>query len=78
MSDQGGSEKRLISITSRLIKFIKDRQSREGGNIGYTRRRKTKQKHNTICVGHHYAQTNINNVNAIAVLKNMITGKTYK
>ena len=21
-----------------------------------TRRRKTKQKHNTICVGHHYAQ----------------------
>jgi hypothetical protein len=24
----------------------------------YTRRRKTKQKHNTICVGHHYAQTN--------------------
>ena len=28
-----------------------------------TRRRKTKQKHNTICVGHHYVQTNINNVN---------------
>ena len=26
-------------------------------------RRKTKQKHNTICVGHHYAQTNTNNVN---------------
>ena len=26
-------------------------QSRETGNIGYTRRRKTKQKHNTICVG---------------------------
>jgi len=22
----------------------------------YTRRRKTKQKHNKICVGHHYAQ----------------------
>ena len=29
-------------------------QSREAGNIGYTRRSKTKQKHNTICVGHHY------------------------
>ena len=29
----------------------------------YTRRRKTKQKHNTICVGHHYAQLSINNVN---------------
>jgi len=38
-------------------------QSRETGNIGYTRGRKTKQKHNTICVGHHYAQTNINSVN---------------
>jgi hypothetical protein len=24
---------------------------------------KTKKKHNTICVGHHYAQTNTNNVN---------------
>ena len=29
-------------------------QSRETGNIGYTRRRK-KIKTNTICVGHHYA-----------------------
>jgi hypothetical protein len=38
-------------------------QHRETGNIGYTRRRKTKQKHNTICVGHHYAQTHTNNVN---------------
>jgi len=28
-----------------------------------TRRRQTKQKHNTICVGHHYAQANTNNVN---------------
>ena len=35
----------------------------ESGNIGYTRRRKTKQKHNTICPGHHYTQTNPNNVN---------------
>ena len=25
-------------------------QSREIGRIGYTKRRKTKQKHNTICV----------------------------
>jgi hypothetical protein len=30
-------------------------QSRETGNIGYTRRRQTNQKHNAICVGHHYA-----------------------
>jgi len=41
---------------------IKSGQSRETDNIGYTRRRKTKQKHNTICVGHHYAQTNTNDV----------------
>jgi hypothetical protein len=32
-------------------------------NIGYTRRRTTKQKHNTIWVGHHYTQTNTNNIN---------------
>ena len=35
---------------------------RETGNIGYKRRRQTKQKHNAICVGHHYMQTNTNNV----------------
>jgi len=29
---------------------IKNGQSRETGNIVYTRRRKTKQTHNTICV----------------------------
>jgi hypothetical protein len=28
-----------------------------------TGRRQINQKHNTICVGHHYAQTNTNNVN---------------
>jgi hypothetical protein len=28
-----------------------------------TKRRKTKQKHNTICVGHHYTSPNTNNVN---------------
>ena len=42
---------------------IKNGQSRETGNIRYTIRRQTKQKHNTIYVGHHYAQTNTNNVN---------------
>jgi hypothetical protein len=39
---------------------IKNEQSRETDNIAYTRRRQTKQKHNTICVRHHYTQTNIN------------------
>ena len=37
--------------------------SRETGNTGHTRRRKTKQKHNTICVGHHHTPTNTNNAN---------------
>ena len=40
---------------------IKKGQSRETGNTWYTRRRKSKQKHNTICVGHHYRQTNTHN-----------------
>ena len=30
--------------------------SRETGNMGYTRQRKTKQKHNIIGVGLHYAK----------------------
>jgi hypothetical protein len=41
---------------------IKNGQSRETDNIGYTRRRQTKQKHNSIFVGHHYAQTNTHNI----------------
>jgi hypothetical protein len=40
---------------------IKNGQSRRTEGIGYTRQRKTKQKQNTICVGHHYTQTNTNN-----------------
>jgi hypothetical protein len=36
---------------------IKNEQSRETDNIGYTRRRQKKTKTpDTICVGHHYAQ----------------------
>jgi hypothetical protein len=31
--------------------------------IGYTRRRKTKRTHNTICIEYHYTQTNTNNIN---------------
>jgi len=40
-------------------------KSRETGNIGYTTRRKPKQKHNTIYVGRHYMQTSTNNVWAL-------------
>ena len=56
-------------------KAIKNGQSREIGNIGYTRRRKTKQKHNTIFVGRHYAQTNTKNVNKTRALLQTIGGK---
>jgi len=40
-------------------------QSRETNNTRYTRRRQAKQKHNTICGGHHYTQTDTNNVNSV-------------
>ena len=36
---------------------IKNGQSRETGNTGYTRRRKTNEIQNTICVGHQQTQT---------------------
>jgi len=49
---------------------LKNGQSRETGNIWITRRRKTKQKHNTICTGHNYAQINTHNVNKTWVLLN--------
>ena len=29
---------------------------------GHTTRRTTKQRHNTICIGHHYGQTYTNNI----------------
>jgi hypothetical protein len=47
---------------------IQNRQSKETGNMVYTRRRLTKQKQNKICVGHHYAQTHTNNVHKTWVL----------
>ena len=60
-----------------LSKFIslKIDSRRETGNIRYTRRRKTKQKHSTICVGHHYAQTNTNKVNKMWSFLQTIGGK---
>jgi hypothetical protein len=47
----------------------------KSGNIGPTKRRKSKQKHNTICVGHHYMQANTNNVNMIWSLLQTTGGK---
>ena len=37
---------------------INNGQSRKTGNIDEIK----KQKHHTICIGHHYSQTNTNNV----------------
>jgi hypothetical protein len=54
---------------------ITNGQSRETGSIGYTRRRKTIQKHNTICVGHYCTQTKINNVNKTWALLQNTGGK---
>ena len=56
---------------------IKNGQSRETGNIpvGYTRRRQAKHRHNTICVGHHYDQTNTNNVSKTWTLLQTTGGK---
>ena len=46
---------------------IKNGQFRETGNIEHTshkdKQNKNNKKHNTICAGHHYMQTNTNNVN---------------
>jgi hypothetical protein len=40
-----------------------------------TRRRQTNQKHNTVCVGHHYTQTNTNSVNKTWALLQSTWGK---
>jgi len=57
---------------------ITNGQSRNNGNIGYTRRIKIKQKHNTICVEHHYTQTNTNKINKTSALLQIIGGKDHR
>jgi len=37
--------------------------------------KKRNKKHNTTCVGHHYSQTNTNNVNKTRALMQTIGGK---
>ena len=61
-------------MLEKIEEAIKNGQSREMSNLGYTRQRKTKQKHNTICVGHHYMQSNTNNVNKTWSLLQTTTG----
>ena len=59
----------MLENTEGAIK--KGRKSRETGNI----ERKTKQKHNTICVGHFIMQTNSNNVNKTCSLLQITRGR---
>ena len=40
-----------------------------------TRRRRANKRHITICVGHHYSQTNINDINKIGALLQTTGGK---
>jgi hypothetical protein len=47
---------------------IENGESRQTGNILFRRQRKTKQKQNTICAGHHYAKTNSNKANKTRTL----------
>ena len=51
---------------------IKIGQSRETGNMYGTQ---DEEKHNTICVGHHYIQTNTNTVNKTWALPQTTGGK---
>jgi hypothetical protein len=49
----------------------KNGHSGETGNIGHSRWRQTKWKHNAIYVGHHYTHTSTYNVNKTWALKIM-------
>jgi hypothetical protein len=53
---------RKIDTLENTESAIKMDKPEKTGNIGYTRRRKIKQKHNTLCVGHQFTQTKTNKV----------------
>jgi hypothetical protein len=58
---------------------INNEHTRETGNIGYTRRRQTNQKHNTTCFGHHYEQAHRNNVNgSFSKIANILVRLAYR
>jgi ferredoxin-like protein FixX len=57
-----GEENGQISKKLNVREYRRDNQKRIIQRNWYTRQRKTKQKHNTICVGQHYTQTNTNKV----------------
>jgi hypothetical protein len=62
-------------LDTNMRKQTQQKQSRENDNIGYTKRRQRKQKHNTPCDGHHYAQANTNDSNKICVRLQTTGGK---
>ena len=72
LATQGTQDKYTLQNTEGAIK---NGQFRDTGNIGYTRRRKTKQRHNTICFDHYYTQAKTNNVNKTRVILQTIAGK---
>jgi hypothetical protein len=63
----------LKTLKNTELRGNQNGQSRETGNIGYTK--KILKKHNTICAGHHYAQTNTNNVKKTRGLLQTTGGK---
>lgn len=62
----------VLGVLNKRCRIHKNGQSRNTGNIRYTKRRKTKRTHNTIYVEHHFRQTNTNTVNKTCVLPQTI------
>jgi hypothetical protein len=58
----------VMNKRKRLPKREQNGQSSQTGKIAYTRRIKWKQKHNAICVGHHYAQAKTDNGNKTQII----------
>ena len=58
---QGLRSRLMLENTEGAIKMDNPEKLPLTGNIGYSRRRKT--KHNILCIGHHYSQANTNYVN---------------
>jgi len=56
---------------------IKNGQSRDTGGIGYTKHKMktSKTENTTLCVGHHYTQTNTNDLNKTRTLLHITEGK---
>jgi hypothetical protein len=52
-----------VKINVREYRKGNQNRNRGTGNIGYTRRRKAKYNHCTICVKHHHVHTNTNKAN---------------